>query len=411
VKNREIENPFSHWLSFKRRKAPAVQVLNDIRRQTRPQYPTWTISAPKWNDVALVEKGLHAFICNGSLKFGIGFFVTGKLLVPNNRCTRCVHDLERPGFFMLKTVNAYLNLYAVLRNDPRQAGSNEIRIALTHDCRPKFLTILIKHKSICLAGTTPSITAIGGVDGEVGGVLILRNDNLHGGDSYVYYTGSYECSDGKWQGKMTSQEHTPTTRPVAAQVQHIGFLGTYNDAGAKADAMALVGDQNIRYDATLRLLVSVWVLCRSLMWARPLGLKIEWLSYVRPTAPLKIAGADLFVGNAKPRCTPVTLVYSFGQRRFVFKQGSNRGARLAYKFTLLGFVWWTEAFKMGQFVEEEQYLFQIAADFLKQRTELEKLREAVRLAEAAKALRSKELQRRRVNPKVVDPLAGPQLRA
>ena len=50
---------------------------------------------------------------------------------------------------------------------------------------------------------------------------------------------------------------------------------------------------------------------------------------------------------------------------------------------------------MGQFVEEEQYLFQIAADFLKQRTELEKLREAVRLAEAAKALRLEELQRRR----------------
>ena len=44
---------------------------------------------------------------------------------------------------MLKTANAYLNLYAVLRNDPRQAGSNEIRIALTQYRRPKFLTILI----------------------------------------------------------------------------------------------------------------------------------------------------------------------------------------------------------------------------------------------------------------------------
>jgi hypothetical protein len=42
---------------------------------------------------------------------------------------------------------------------------------------------------------------------------------------------------------------------MAARVQHIGFLGTYNDAGAKADAMALVGEQSVRYDAKLRLLV------------------------------------------------------------------------------------------------------------------------------------------------------------
>ena len=41
------------------------------------------------------------------------------------------------------------------------------------------------------------------------------------------------------------------------QVQHIGFLGTYNDAGAKVDAMALVGERSIRYDARLRLLVTV----------------------------------------------------------------------------------------------------------------------------------------------------------
>ena len=57
--------------------------------------------------------------------------------------------------------------------------------------------------------------------------------------------------------ELTSQEHTPTTRPMAERVQHIGFLGTYNDAGAKVDAMALVGERSIRYDARLRLLVTV----------------------------------------------------------------------------------------------------------------------------------------------------------
>ncbi|MBR1252921.1 hypothetical protein JQ634_04320 [Bradyrhizobium sp. AUGA SZCCT0240] len=54
---------------------------------------------------------------------------------------------------------------------------------------------------------------------------------------------------------MTSNEHTPTDRPMVARVQYIGFFGTYNDAGAKVDAMALVGEQGVRYDAVLRLLV------------------------------------------------------------------------------------------------------------------------------------------------------------
>ena len=94
-----------------------------------------------------------------------------------------------------------------------------------------------------------------GVDSDVSGVLILHDGQLLGGDVYVYYTGSYECAAGSWQGKITSQEHTPSGRPMAARVQHIGFLGTYNDAGAKVDAMALLGEQSIRYDATLRLLV------------------------------------------------------------------------------------------------------------------------------------------------------------
>ena len=55
---------------------------------------------------------------------------------------------------------------------------------------------------------------------------------------------------------MTSQEHTPTTRPMVERVQRIRVSGTYNDAGAEADATAFVGKQRIRYDATLRFLVA-----------------------------------------------------------------------------------------------------------------------------------------------------------
>src|SRR4051812_44328374 len=93
-----------------------------------------------------------------------------------------------------------------------------------------------------------------GAADDVGGILILRDGDILGGDAYVYYTGNHECSAGSWKGKVTSQEHTPTGRAMAVQVQHIGFFGTYNDMGSKVGAMALVGAGSVRYDAILRLL-------------------------------------------------------------------------------------------------------------------------------------------------------------
>jgi hypothetical protein len=71
-------------------------------------------------------------------------------------------------------------------------------------------------------------TSRDGIADAVGGILILRDGQVCGGDSFVCYSGSYECSAGNWQGKLTSQEHTPTGRPMAERVQSIGFLGTYN---------------------------------------------------------------------------------------------------------------------------------------------------------------------------------------
>jgi hypothetical protein len=49
---------------------------------------------------------------------------------------------------------------------------------------------------------------------------------------------------------------------------------------------------------------------------------------------------------------------------------------------------WAEGFKMAEHLrDKEQYLFDTAADFLARMVELEKLREAVRLAEVTEALR------------------------
>src|SRR3954452_19937863 len=101
-----------------------------------------------------------------------------------------------------------------------------------------------------------SAVSIDGDGVEVGGVLILNDGKVQGGDSYVFYIGTYESSDGKWKGEMISREHTPTTRPAIERVQRVEFSGTYDEAVAEADANVFVGKQRIRYDAILRFLTA-----------------------------------------------------------------------------------------------------------------------------------------------------------
>lgn len=98
--------------------------------------------------------------------------------------------------------------------------------------------------------------AIDGAGVDASGVLILHNGKIRGGDSYVYYVGTYKCSGGQWEGEMLSQEHTPTNRPIAERVQQIVFSGSYTDTGAEVEATAVVGTQHMRYDATLRFLAA-----------------------------------------------------------------------------------------------------------------------------------------------------------
>ena len=103
-----------------------------------------------------------------------------------------------------------------------------------------------------------SLTALA-IDGpgvDAGGVLILHDGKIHGGDSYVFYIGSYQCSGGKWEGEMLSKEHTPTNRPMVERVQQIVFSGSYTDTGAEVEATAIVGKQSVSYDAVLRFLTA-----------------------------------------------------------------------------------------------------------------------------------------------------------
>ena len=89
-------------------------------------------------------------------------------------------------------------------------------------------------------------------------VMVLRDGTMRGGGGFYYTVGSYTCSDGKWKGEMTSQEHSPIagTYPWARKVISIGFTGTYSDDGAELEAIALVGKRSFRFQSIYRLLVA-----------------------------------------------------------------------------------------------------------------------------------------------------------
>jgi hypothetical protein len=97
-----------------------------------------------------------------------------------------------------------------------------------------------------------------GVDGGQTGVSVLRDGKMLGGGSVLYHFGSYQCSEGKWKGEVTSREHTPTinVRPFAGHIATMGFAGTYTDEGAEFEATALVGKRSIRLKTVFRLLIA-----------------------------------------------------------------------------------------------------------------------------------------------------------
>jgi len=97
-----------------------------------------------------------------------------------------------------------------------------------------------------------------GVEGGATGISVLRDGKMLGGGSVLYHVGSYHCSDGKWKGEVTSQEHTPTVevRAFAGHIASMGFAGTYTDEGAEFEATALVGKRSLRLKTVFRLLIA-----------------------------------------------------------------------------------------------------------------------------------------------------------
>src|SRR3954470_4284310 len=72
-----------------------------------------------------------------------------------------------------------------------------------------------------------------GRSGKGSGVIMFRDGQIHGGDAYLFYTGSYTGEDDTVTGEGTVQRHTcsPDATPLfgGPNPAGIGVSGTFTD--------------------------------------------------------------------------------------------------------------------------------------------------------------------------------------
>jgi T3SS negative regulator,GrlR len=101
-------------------------------------------------------------------------------------------------------------------------------------------------------------------DGRIGkgsGVIIFRDGKIHGGDAYLFYTGTYTTRSNTFKGEVLVQRHTssPDSNPLfgGPSPVGIGVSGTFTDTAAVMDGTALVGKASQIFKATLRRLADI----------------------------------------------------------------------------------------------------------------------------------------------------------
>ena len=72
-----------------------------------------------------------------------------------------------------------------------------------------------------------------------GGVFVLRDGKILGGDAFYYYVGTFAGADGRWTGEFTTRIHTRRDLAIPIFGGHevtVTFAGTYEDAAAEVAA-------------------------------------------------------------------------------------------------------------------------------------------------------------------------------
>jgi hypothetical protein len=108
-----------------------------------------------------------------------------------------------------------------------------------------------------LANGLYSVTTKGfdGVDWPPGGVFFLQNGLLLGGSSFMYYIGSYTCSEGIFKGECVAEPHTP---PPASHLYFdakevgVGLTGTCEGDQADLTGTVFFGKRSLTLQLILR---------------------------------------------------------------------------------------------------------------------------------------------------------------
>jgi hypothetical protein len=82
-----------------------------------------------------------------------------------------------------------------------------------------------------------------------GGVLVLRDGKIFGGDAFYYYVGSYSTADGRWSGEFSTKQHTRSDLAVpafGAKEVTVSFSGDCAVATAEIEATVEDGARGYR---------------------------------------------------------------------------------------------------------------------------------------------------------------------
>lgn len=121
-----------------------------------------------------------------------------------------------------------------------------------------FASFILEHTVTITAGLySITISMEDDVSRRASGVIGLYDGKLVGGDSYFYYTGTFQAEKEKWRGELSTHQHTPSGSKrllFGDRVVSCGFSGTYTKSAATVHGTALVGKRSVAFQAQLTLL-------------------------------------------------------------------------------------------------------------------------------------------------------------
>jgi T3SS negative regulator,GrlR len=134
---------------------------------------------------------------------------------------------------------------------------------LWHKCTTASVGDGSRHRDVMKNGLySIHVTLLDGRVGKGSGVILFRDGQILGGDTYLFYTGGYTVKGDTFRGEVLVQRHTSpkaNDNPLfgGPAPVGIGVSGTFTDTRATMNGTALVGKASLIFGATLHKLADV----------------------------------------------------------------------------------------------------------------------------------------------------------